>query len=923
MAIGRLLFVLARVLLIVRPDDLVGQVRLGRAVEDGRAALLDDQHQPALLADLLDDAGQVLEHALQELLLLLLELLLEVVGQARGVTAVAFERILLVAARLRRHQRPLLLQLVAQHLQLLTLGVHLLLHPRLLALELIAGRDARRGADQDTLDVDERDPGHRRLRPRRWRDRDDEDGRQRQCILQGPHVTLLERRAHREVERAEVLAGLAVRVDPVVDADRPERRLPPDPAADPLLQIRQIELRPEPVHVTDIKEPGEPEAERQRDDVLRVAEHLGRAADSLTGVVFRRDRVELEAPDRVGPAEIEPLEKRQRFIGPAEAIVRLDATAQDVAEPDRVELGRKHSGLHVLRITAESGELRRHVALSALRRRADVVATVAPHSSRHRRGHLDSLLVLELCRQRRDVAEVADPVARRPVAEGPPPVLEERVTQPERGSQRLVAILGVLPRVAVQVESPGEGAIEQPRIREADHPLLCPAATGQTHGDLPATPEEVTLREVDGADEAVHRREAAAEAEDARRALGDLDVDDDLRLVRPWLGGDLDFFEVAEVHELLAGPVLLLQRVEVPLVERDLAAEDLVLAADVAADVDTLDEHLGPLGDVERDVDDVLAGDLLRLGDDVHRCAADGAVEVLDAPEALAQLRPREHVPGLHLQLAPDLLLGEERDPVELDLADLELRSLDDREGDRHARLLTVHGHIGGLDAGLDVAVVVVELNDSLDVLVESLALHLAAEDEVLSLSGRERVLELALREPLVGLEEDPVDLDLTTLDDAEHHANVTVGKLLDVRRHLDLEIPLVLVEVPELLDGALDVYRVVDAAQLDIDLVLELRGLHGLVPGEVDVPDERPFVDDERHLHPALEVLDPHLHVVEEAQAEDRPDVLGEEGRVEGRADGGLDPAEHDGLLDPPRALDRDLLDDDRALLGPLRRGG
>src|SRR2546428_663036 len=523
---------------------------------------------------------------------------------------------------------------------------------------------------------------------------------------------LLERRAHREVERAEVLAGLAVRVDPVVDADRPERRLPPDPAADPLLQIRQIELRPEPVHVTDIKEPGEPEAERQRDDVLRVAEHLGRAADSLTGVVFRRDRVELEAPDRVGPAEIEPLEKRQRLIGPAEAIVRLDATAQDVAEPDRVELGRKHSGLHVLRITAESGELRRHVALSALRRRDDVVATVAPHSSRHRRGHLDPLLVLELCRQRRDVAEVADPVARRPVAEGPPPVLEERVTQPERGSQRLVAILGVLPRVAVQVESPGEGAIEQPRIREADHPLLCPAATAQTHGDLPATPEEVTLREVDGADEAVHRREAAAEAEDACRALGDLDVDDDLRLVRPWLGGDLDFFEVAEVHELLAGPVLLLQRVEVPLVERDLAAEDLVLAADVAADVDTLDEHLGPLGDVERDVDDVLGGGLLRLGGDVPRWPGHGAGEVLDAPEALAQLRPREHVPGLHLQLAPDLLLGEERDPVELDLADLELRSLDDREGDRHARLLTVHGHIGGLDAGLDVAVVVVELND-------------------------------------------------------------------------------------------------------------------------------------------------------------------------------------------------------------------
>src|SRR2546426_11076976 len=122
MAIGRLLFVLARVLLIVRPDDLVGQVRLGRAVEDGRAALLDDQHQPALLADLLDDAGQVLEHALQELLLLLLELLLEVVGQARGVTAVSFATNLLVAARPPPPPRPLLLPPLPQPLQPPSLG---------------------------------------------------------------------------------------------------------------------------------------------------------------------------------------------------------------------------------------------------------------------------------------------------------------------------------------------------------------------------------------------------------------------------------------------------------------------------------------------------------------------------------------------------------------------------------------------------------------------------------------------------------------------------------------------------------------------------------------------------------------------------------------------------------------------------------
>ena len=217
---------------------------------------------------------------------------------------------------------------------------------------------------------------------------------------------------------------------------------------------------------------------------------------------------------------------------------------------------------------------------------------------------------------------------------------------------------------------------------------------------------------------------------------------------------------------------------------------------------------------------------------------------------------------------------------------------------------------------------VVVELNDPLDVLVEALALHLAPEDEVLPLPRRERVFELALREPLVALEHDPVDLDLPPLDDAEYHAHVPVGELLDVRSHLDLEVPLVFVEVLELLDDTLDVHGIVDAAQLEVDLVLELAGLHGLVADEVDVSDKGPLPDDERHLHPAFEILDPRLHIVEEAQVEDRPDVLGEEARVEGGADGALDPPEHDGLLNPLRTLDRDLLDDDRGRLGSLRRG-
>src|SRR5207253_10299697 len=123
------------------------------------------------------------------------------------------------------------------------------------------------------------------------------------------------------------------------------------------------------------------------------------------------------------------------------------------------------------RVTAEAGELRRHVALAGPRRRDDVVAAVASHSARHRRAPPGAHLVPELGRERRHVAEAADPVLRGPVPEGPPPVLEERVTQPERGTEGLVAVFGVLPRVAVEVEPARDGAIEQARNGEADHAM--------------------------------------------------------------------------------------------------------------------------------------------------------------------------------------------------------------------------------------------------------------------------------------------------------------------------------------------------------------------------------------------------------------------------------------------------------------------
>src|SRR5439155_2290198 len=106
---------------------------------------------------------------------------------------------------------------------------------------------------------------------------------------------------------------------------------------------------------------------------------------------------------------------------------------------------------------------------------------------------------------------------------------------------------------------------------------------------FPAAAEEITLRDVDTADEAVHRRESATDRENAGGPLDDLDVHDDLRLGGAGRGGDVDGLEEAQVDQPLARPLHFLQGEELTLLERDLAAQDLVLTPHVAHDVAPLD----------------------------------------------------------------------------------------------------------------------------------------------------------------------------------------------------------------------------------------------------------------------------------------------------------------------------------------------
>src|SRR2546422_199844 len=126
----------------------------------------------------------------------------------------------------------------------------------------------------------------------------------------------------------------------------------------------------------DAKEARPPEGKRQGNDVLDVAEYFARSAGLESGLVHGREAVEFEAADRVRTAEEEALEEWQRFVRPAESVPSLRPHRNDVAEPDRREVGLKRRRLDELRVAAKPGEVQAEHRLRALRRCGDHIAAV-------------------------------------------------------------------------------------------------------------------------------------------------------------------------------------------------------------------------------------------------------------------------------------------------------------------------------------------------------------------------------------------------------------------------------------------------------------------------------------------------------------------------------------------------------------------
>src|SRR5437899_12055743 len=120
------------------------------------------------------------------------------------------------------------------------------------------------------------------------------------------------------------------------------------------------------------------------------------------------------------------------------------------------------------------------------------------------------------------------------------PVLLERMAHSQAEAEGRVIVLDERSPRAEDIEARRQRPVEQPRLGEADLALLHVGARADLDAGQPTPAQKVVLREVDGAEGAVRGGVSAADREESRRPLRDVEVDDDLGLVGAARSADLD-----------------------------------------------------------------------------------------------------------------------------------------------------------------------------------------------------------------------------------------------------------------------------------------------------------------------------------------------------------------------------------------------
>src|SRR5262245_22887614 len=437
---------------------------------------------------------------------------------------------------------------------------------------------------------------------------------------------------------------------------------------------------------------------------------------------------------------------------------------------------------------------------------------------------------------------------------------------------RIVGLEIVLQRLLGEDVDGGQHAIvEKDRVCEGEVEATGVLAILDGALDEMSEPEQVAFGDADLRQEALRRRVAARDREFAGRLLLDVYVDDHPIGRRAGLVGDPDALEVVQVLEPTLGPVDEHAVVGVALGDVELAANDVVAGAGVAADVDALDVDAGALLEHEGDVDDA------RL-----------EVAVATPPhlgEGVAALRhfDRDVLHGLfHLIGVVDgarahAQASAQRDRIDIanvghdvDAAEAVEVALLDRVGDDEAPLLGIVLRHRGPDADVGVAVLQIEPPEQLAVgldavaIVEVVALE---EAEDAGLAGLDHVLQAAVGKGLVAFEHDALDRGLRPLRDLEHEIDAVVGQFDDLRIDADVIAASRPVDFENALDVGLDSRARERAARLRLDFLVELLVLDPAVALEHHAIEHRRL----DHGHHDLRAGAADLHILEQAGVDQR----------------------------------------------------
>ena len=492
----------------------------------------------------------------------------------------------------------------------------------------------------------------------------------------------------------------------------------------------------------------------------------GRPVDALKAVVaqgIEAVRVSDSRADDEGGAREQPVGRAEK-----QAVVSLDSH----------ELGEATQPRHVEARAVGGPRSRREpivARVAAGRESKCAVALVTLQNlSEYRSGRTDPGVSLH--------PSLGIAIAKQPVRRV---VFAQAVAQAQ--TETLLTLLEVVKVEFTQEQGRAGAELTPQKVRVADRKVV---ATGSpTDVDLEintvAAPEKIGLTEGRRKNQLVLGRETGAKTKGARGALGNGDVQIELRGIIRGLGFKIDIFEETQAPYSQIADLQIASRVELPLDQLQFAPNYRVDRGRIAKQIDVSDEVQGPLLDLKFDVD--FSGFCVESSSGPHACKIETPVGVvaLQGLDILGQVRPVEDLPGLELQLRQQSVEIHRIVAADPDLADAELRPLPDH----HANLQSIPG---GVDFGLrqfhlEIADVAVLLFDPAQISQEDLLgvgsglIEPTRQDRPRSPQlGNEVPAEFSITEGMIALERDDLEPLFVVFFDLEVHGHRTVDNAFD-----------------------------------------------------------------------------------------------------------------------------------------------